>query len=856
MDKKELQALFSKEWEKHYKIPFFEEYDFKRKKCSCGKTFWTLDEERTECGEPHHSGYTFVGEPIGKFLSYKETWREMADFYRKYNHEILDRYPVVARWRDDLFFTIASIAVFQPYVVRGEADPPANPLLIPQPSLRFKDIQNVGITGRHFTSFVMVGQHAFNKEKTTVWKDEAVRQIFEYMTKEVGIPEDKIVFHEDVWMGGGNFGPSLEYFVEGLELGNIVFMQYEFSGGGYKELPIKVLDHGIGLSRFAWIRSGEPVSYRVVFPKTTDYLERMVDIHISKEGLKEIVKVAGFVDVEEDPNSIKELESRFPELWKDYLKLSMVYAISDHLYTLLLAAHDGAYPSNVRGGHNLRILLRRVFSFEKKMETELDYGRILSLLSEDSLFPELYESVNTLLEIISLERKRYEESKERGAKKVLVLAKKGYLTKDDLKLLYESYGITPEDAKSITNVPMEEISFYEELETPRPKKKKDTLPDVSDLPKTEPLYYKDPYMVEFQAKVLDIRDGWVILDKTAFYPEGGGQESDRGWINNSKVTDVQKKNGVILHKVEENPPKVGEIIRGKIDWKRRYRLMKHHTATHIVLAATRRVLKHMVWQEGAHKGEDEAHIDISFYRPLSPEEVKEIEREANRIVMENRNVIIKWMKRAEAEKHYGITIYQGGAVPGGTLRIVEIEGVDVEACGGTHVKKTGEIGFIKIVSRKSIADGVERLTYKAGEASIEYVQHITDILRETSQNLRVGIDQLPSSTKRLLEEVKEGEKEKSRLKRQIAELLKEKIGSGMLIVNSIDVETANYVYEAYGKPLIVVSKEGKPNIMIFGKKDIIDTLKRLGAKGGGKGDRAYFTVDDPLKLLEQLKKLL
>jgi alanyl-tRNA synthetase len=164
VDKKALRKKFQAEWEKHYKLPFFEEMGFIRKTCKeCGQTFWTLDPDREVCGEPEHNGYQFIGNPAGKRRSYTETWDAMAEFYAKNGHTIINRYPVVARWRDDLYFTIASIAVFKPYAVAGEVDPPANPLLIPQPCLRFKDVENVGLSGRHFTNFVMVGQHAFNK---------------------------------------------------------------------------------------------------------------------------------------------------------------------------------------------------------------------------------------------------------------------------------------------------------------------------------------------------------------------------------------------------------------------------------------------------------------------------------------------------------------------------------------------------------------------------------------------------------------------------------------------------------------------------------------------------------------------
>jgi len=262
VNKDELRKQFAKDWEKHYKIKALIERGFERRKCKhCNRMFWSI-EQRDQCGDSGCIGYQFIGStPVKKKLNYIETWKAIEKYFTNHKHGYVKPYPTVARWRDDLYFTIASINDFQPYVVNGELEPPHNPLIVPQPCIRFPDISNVGVTGRHYTNFVMIGQHAFNTKKSGLfyWKEEAIKHDLNYLAA-LGIPEKEIVFQEDVWAGGGNFGPCIEYFVRGLELGNCVFMQYEVTKTGSRELKTKVIDMGAGLERLSWITSGDLTS--------------------------------------------------------------------------------------------------------------------------------------------------------------------------------------------------------------------------------------------------------------------------------------------------------------------------------------------------------------------------------------------------------------------------------------------------------------------------------------------------------------------------------------------------------------------------------------------------------------------
>ncbi|MFB6147455.1 MAG: alanine--tRNA ligase-related protein, partial [Candidatus Nanohaloarchaea archaeon] len=227
--KQQIKEEASDNPEKFFATDVLREKGFSRGRCkNCGMYFWSADEDREVCGEPECSGgYTFINDsPPSEEYSYTEAWKKYESFMEDRGYESIDRYPVVARWRDDVEFVGGSIYCFQPYVVSGEAEPPAPELVIPQPSLRFNDVDNVGITGRHYVLHDHIGQTCF-REPDKYDQDRYFRDMFEFAVQELGIPEEKLVLHEDSWGGGGNLGACMEFFVDGLELWNQVYMFYE-----------------------------------------------------------------------------------------------------------------------------------------------------------------------------------------------------------------------------------------------------------------------------------------------------------------------------------------------------------------------------------------------------------------------------------------------------------------------------------------------------------------------------------------------------------------------------------------------------------------------------------------------------
>jgi alanyl-tRNA synthetase len=282
---------------------------------------------------------------------------------------------------------------------------------------------------------------------------------------------------------------------------------------------------------------------------------------------------------------------------------------------------------------------------------------------------------------------------------------------------------------------------------------------LREYPPTEVGYYEDPYTVDFRARVLWSDRDLVLLDRTYFYPTGGGQITDTGHLGELAVVEVLREGPHVLHRLERPSPfTAGEAVRGRIDAPRRRQLMQHHTATHLLNGALREVLGPHVWQAGAFKSPELARIDITHFRALSLDELAQVDRRVNAVIRENRPVRSYFESRGEAERRFGFTLYQGGSVPGKRLRIVEIEGFDVEACGGTHCTRTGEVGFVTILGTERIADGVVRLTYAAGDRAIEVKQQNERTLHELGARLGVAPGELVPRVDRLLAELKTKEK--------------------------------------------------------------------------------------------------
>ena len=761
MNKKEILNKFSADPQRYYNVNLFEDQGFERKSCNvCSRFFWTLDSERVKCPDHSNDTYSFIGDPpTSKRFDYTQSWKEVESFFVKNNHTSINRYPVVCRWRDDLYFTIASIVDFQR--VMGSKvvfEFPANPLVVPQTCLRFKDLENVGVTGRHFSSFCMIGQHSI-PNKNGYWKDECVNLDFNLLTQQFGIAKKEITFVEDVWEGGGSFGSSLEYFVRGLELGNAVFTEFQGDLSNYKTLDQRIIDMGAGLERFAWITMGTPTAYDCCFGPITQKLIQKTGIDTDSSVLVPyFTEIAKNLELYDDLSQVRKNAIKTTGLSDEQINhiitpLEGIYLIIDHIRTLIFAISDGALPSNVGGGYNLRIMLRRIVSTMDRLKLKFDLDEIIDIQIDylKNTYPELEKTREDVKEIISIETGRYDSSKQRMQKIVSKLDKEPKV--EDLITLYESDGVTPEylkEMKVISEIPSTFYAKLSDLHQSKKQKEQVNLP-LEGIPDTELLFYGDDPR-EFDAKVLKSFENFIILDKTAFYARGGGQEPDHGNIEGQEIVDITKHGNIVVHEIKGNIPKEGDIVSCIVDAKRRDGITKNHTSTHIINTSARSVLGSWVWQHSAFKEEDHARLDITHHSALTDEDVKKIEETANSIIEKSIPVKIENFDRGTAEQKYGFRIYQGGVVPVKSVRIVSIGDLDIEACGGTHVANTSDIEQIKITKTKRIQDGVVRIEFVSGDSAKEFVKK----------------KQLDSESKEKEEKLKEQEKGKRIEQRQLA----------------------------------------------------------------------------------------
>ncbi len=830
MGKKELAALFSTNPDKYYRVALFDKMGFTRRNCGkCEKFFWTLDQSRQFC--PDHESYRFIGRPpTTKKLDYVGAWKATEKFFRSNGHTIVRRYPVVCRWRDDLYFTIASIVDFQRVVGNKVVfELPANPLVVPQMCLRFNDIENVGLSGRHYTGFCMIGQTCNADAEGGYWKDRCIELDFGMLTQGLGIPPEEITFVEDVWMGAGAFGYSLEYFVRGLELGNAVFTEFEGNESDYRTMQNRIIDMGAGLERFAWITNGTPTSYDCCFGPVINRLLESTGTDKDQEILSKYFEaVSSRLDA---AGGIKELKSiiakdlRIEEekLTKVVSPYEAIYTIADHVRTLVFAISDGALPSNVGGGYNLRVILRRALSILERLGwTDVKVADIADMHIDylRDMYPELEEHRADARTILELESGRYIGSRDRmnTIASTLRAGKRTELSVDDLIRLYESDGITPDfllEQGVIQNIPGTFYTRLADLHSSSQAAAQATkpIPGLEELDPTRLLYYEDETIRDFEANIVKIvTNQYVILDSTAFYPRGGGQEPDTGKIGGTNVLEVTKQANVVVHRLDTTEGlSEGQAVRASVNSRRRDLVTKHHTATHVLNSSSRNTLGSWVWQNSAFKEESYGRLDITHHSALTKDEVKKIEQRANQVVRENHPVIIKTFDRGDAEQKFSFRIYQGGVVPSSNVRIVNINDWDVEACGGTHVRNTGDIGLIKIVKSERIQDGVVRLEFVAGEAALNFMQQQEGQIASIAETLGSSREKVVESFNRAIDEGEAAKRKVRTMLRAVAgemaksvSLQAKALPSGVRVYSTYDEELEEDYHIAIGEKAVEV----------------------------------------------------
>jgi alanyl-tRNA synthetase len=824
-------------------LAVFHDNGYIRKQCRVTNLwFWTADHERETCGDTSEDEYTFIGSPLisgfsmrGKEL--KDAMREaFLRFFEEREHTRIDPYPILARWRDDIHLTIASIADFQPHVTSGMVEPPANPLTISQPCIRLTDVDAVGRSGRHLTTFEMMAHHVFNRPdegRMFYWMEECVKYCHEMFTETFGIDAKEITYVENPWCGGGNAGPAVEVIVGGLELATLVFMNLEedengdveIKGDKYREMPLQIIDTGYGLERFCWAAAGTPTIYEAIYPETVSWLkdlagfdgitEQWPELNLDKI-LGEMSRLNGIMNIEAGVDG-DELRSTFiAKLGERGISitqqqfiaitdpLARIYAIPDHLHALCNMLGDGLVPSNAKAGYLARMLARRTLRMRDELGIEVSLAELaLHHVDVNLGGKNMKQTQDGIATILNLEEEKYVEMLRKGEQVIKTMLsnvdKNANEIEDELLFsLNDSHGIAPEMAISLAHRSGWEsmtlrTGFTAELAERHAKMAKDAAKEVNkselvtgleNLPSTNSLYYDDVYQFEFDASVLfcgeikgdDLPEGTthaIVLDRTCFYPEGGGQEADFGTLSTDsihcRVLDTRKIGEHIVHLTDSSLSN-GDVVHGCIDWNRRKQLMDHHTSVHIVGGAARKILGPHIYQAGANKSVDSARLDITHYNRLSRTDLDDIEKMANQVIVQVHKTEKSILNRKDADRKHGFDLYQGGAPKGDTIRVLRISDHDVQACGGTHHDELGQIGSIRIVRSTAVQDGVERLHIVAGQAALDFAREQDVLLRQTGDVFGVNINDVPRTAERFFGEWKEQRKRIEQLEAEIVRL--------------------------------------------------------------------------------------
>ncbi len=700
---------------------------------------------------------------------------------------------------------------FVPYFL-GQQSPPSSRLASIQRCVRVggkdSDLENIGRTPRHLSCFEMLGNFSFGdyfKEEAICWAWELLTEVYRFSpdqllvsvfagdellgadseakkiwTDKIGLPESRIweLGKADNFWGppGGVSGPcgpcSEIYFVpadgsEPVEIWNLVFMQYEkLETGQFKPLPKPNVDTGAGLERLASILQDKPDVFHcdLLFP----LLEKVQAL---------------------SRGNVLSLE--------DALLAQKI--VTDHLRCSALLIADGVLPNNLGRGYVLRMLIRRAARFARKLGIEA--GSLAALLP---VLPQIYPSLEAenlpkIAEVLLAEEEAFAKTIERGFLRFEELTSKAennIISGAAAFDLYATYGFPIEislDLAAERGLSIDQLGFEQakndHAQASNQGKFKVALrldSGLDSLAKTEFLGYQSQVLdgisvlevLEPNAKTEQVA---LILDKTPFYAESGGQVADRGALYLDEelfftVQDVQKRAGQFLHfgcfaEGLESAVLEGKKLKAKIDTKRRHSLKQHHTATHLVQAALRLIVGSEVQQAGSLVESNKLRFDFSFPRGLKPNELEQVEKQVNAWIEEDLLVETKVMNYEQALAQGALALF--GEKYEAQVRVLSIgsagkKPVSVELCGGTHVSGTGEIQGVSLLSETAISAGKRRISFLAGASMLEELRSLASLSKKLAGEFKVAPDKLDEKIEQILEQ-------KAALERQIKDLGEQKL---------------------------------------------------------------------------------
>ncbi|MBQ2847976.1 MAG: alanine--tRNA ligase [Clostridia bacterium] len=779
-----------------------------------------------------------------KWMGLNEIREKYLAFFESKDHLRMPSFSLVPQGDKSLLLINAGMAPLKKYFT-GELTPPRNRVTTCQKCIRTPDIESVGITARHGTYFEMLGNFSFGdyfKKEATRWAWEFCTEVMEmpkdriyisvYLeddeaydiwTKEIGIPEDHMVRFgkaDNFWEhGAGPCGPCSElYFDRGekygcgspdckvgcecdryIEFWNLVFTQFDNDGNGnYSKLKSCNIDTGMGLERLACIMQD---------------VDNIFEVDTVQNIMKHVMEISGIKYHENEKNDIS------------------LRVITDHIRSTTFMIGDGVMPSNEGRGYVLRRLLRRAARHGRLLGIQ---GTFLSDVCETVIkenanaYPNLVEKHDLIVKVIKAEEESFNKTIDTGLnllENIIANSDSKMLSGADAFKLQDTFGFPIDLTKELLeergmSVDIDEYKrLYAESRAAARAARKDAGAEawkggqasLKDIAATEFVGYTD-YSCDASVKAI-IVDGEradvatadsnvaIVLDKTPFYGESGGQAGDTGVIKTANaVFEVSSTNktpdGIILHVgkiIDGDSISVGDIVSAEIGVKEREAAARNHTAAHLLQAALRETLGSHVEQAGQLVNSHAMRFDFTHFSALTAEELAEVENKVNEIILNAVAVTSEEMPIEDAKKLGAMALF--GEKYGDVVRVVRAGEFSTELCGGTHVNNTGKLGLFKIVSESSVAAGVRRIEAVTGFGVLDYIAKDSAIIRNTAAAMKLAnVNELDKKANALMADLKAKDKEIEQLRAELSQLK-----TGDLMSNSVDIN---------GVTLIATTVEG------------------------------------------------
>ena len=859
------------------------------------------------------------------YMSGNELRKKFLQFFASKDHLVLQSYPLIPENDPTLLLIGAGMAPFKPFFT-GKMKPPHPRISTSQKCVRTGDIENVGRTARHHTFFEMLGNFSFGdyfKKEAIAWAWEFLTQwlelpkdklwvtihpsddeAFAIWKNDIGIDEGRIIRLEDnFWeIGPGPCGPCSEIYIDlgeergcgkpdcavgcdcdrFLEIWNLVFTQFNRDDeGNYQPLAKKNIDTGAGLERIASVLQNKKSNFEtdLLFP-IIEYAANIANVKYGKTESSDV--------------SLK--------------------VIGDHARSLTFMISDGILPSNEGRGYVLRRVLRRAVRHARLLGIEKPFlAGAVDVVAEmfSEAYPDLVEKKEYIKKVIQLEEERFHATLVQGME--LLNAQIADLEKGGIKILdgstafklYDTFGFPWELTAEILNehgIELDKTAFdlamKEQRERARgARQEKDTrmvIPDISGLNVEKlardtkansaniVLMWKDGVIIE---EANDGEEVAIVLDITPFYAEGGGQIGDSGVIfgrlGKAEIETAKKlPNGAIYHvgRVVEGTIKTTDFVKIELNCSQSQDSARNHTATHLLHSALKTVLGDHVNQAGSLVGADRLRFDFSHFAPVTEEQLAQVEKIVNNVILENATVSVIETTQEIAKDMGAVALF--GEKYGDLVRVVIIDEFSKELCGGMHVSSTAEIGTFRIVSESGIGSGIRRIEAVTGREAIRFANERENILLKMAELLKTRPEEAVSKLEGLILKVKDLEHEISSLnaksaKIQVQELLKNlKEFNGVqyvvakVAVNDMDMlrNMADMVRDqiSCGVAVLGAVANDKINFVAVATKDAVsrkvhagnivkEAAKIAGGGGGGRSDMAQAGGKNIEKLSDALQ---